>query len=181
MQCPRCNVELENGICLRCGYVEEGENIERFKGNDKYTDIRLYNYDFEDMNTNQKKYMNFLMGPLYFSFRNHLIAGTIVSILAFLVLKLELKMTNYLLSIGTLCTILAFFNTIFYIVLNRLIYMAFSNPLCIALDNLKIKGIKRRHEDYLPKLVKHHSKSMLTLLIQILIYILAAIYILKMV
>ena len=181
MQCPRCNVELENGICLRCGYVEEGENIERFKGNDKYTDIRLYNYDFEEMNTNQNKILNLLMGPLYFSFRNHLITGTIVSVLAFLVLKLELKMTNYLLSIGTLCTLLAYINATFYIALNRLIYMAFSNPLCIALDNLKIKGIKRRHEDYLPKLVKHHSKSMLTLLIQILIYILAAIYMLKMV
>ena len=90
-------------------------------------------------------------------------------------------MTNYLLSIGTLCTLLAYINATFYIVLNRLIYMAFSNPLCIALDNLKIKRIKRRNEDYVPKLVKHNTKSILTLLIQILIYILAAIYMLKMV
>ena len=181
MLCPRCNIELENGICLKCGFAESGENIERFKKNDKYTDIRLYNDDFEEMNTNQYKIINFFMGPLYFSFRNHLIVGTIISLLAFLVLKFEIALTNYFLSIGTLCTLLAFFNVTFYAVINRALYMAFSNSICIALDKIKIKRIKSKYEDPIPVLVNHNSKSILTLLIQILIYIITAVFILKMV
>ena len=181
MECPRCNIELENGICLKCGFVSDGEQIEQFKKHDKYTDIRIYNLDFEEMNTNQNKFVNFLMGPLYFSFRNHLIAGTIISLLAFLVLSFEIKITNYLLSIGTLCTLLAFFNVTFYIIINRVLYMAFSNPICIALDNLKIKIIKRKKKNYIDIFVNHHAKSILTLLIQILIYILTAVFVLKIV
>lgn len=179
MECPRCNIELENGICLKCGFVEDGQQIEQFKKNDKYTDIRIYNLDFEEMNTNQNKFVNFLMGPLYFSFRNHLIVGTIISILAYLVLMFEIRLTNYFLTIGTLCTLLAFFNITFYIVINRVLYMAFSNPICIVLDKIKIKRIKKHNKNYIDKFVNHNAKSILTLLIQILIYIIIAIFILK--
>lgn len=72
MKYPRCNVELENGICLKCGFIETGQQIEKFKTNEKYTDIRIYNDDFEQMNMNENKIANFLLGPLYFSFRNHI-------------------------------------------------------------------------------------------------------------
>ncbi len=178
--CPRCNIELNKGICLKCGYMENGEQIGRFKKDDKYTNIRIYNDDFEQMNRNQKKFINLLLGPLYFSFRNHLIIGTIISIISFIILYFEIKITNYLLSIGTLCTLLAFFNTTFYILINRLLYMTFSNPICIKLDNIKIKRIIKKNKDYIPKLISHNAKSILTLLIQITIYIIIGIFILKM-
>ena len=178
MICPKCNIELEKGICLKCGYMENGEQIEQFKKDDKYTDIRIYNEDFEQMNTNQNKCINFLLGPLYFSFRNHLIIGTIISLLAFLILYMEMKITDYFLQIGTLCTLLAFFNLTFYILINRVTYMAFSNPICIELDKIKIKKIKK-HKNYIDKLARHKSKSFLSLLIQILIYIIIGIFILK--
>ena len=83
MVCPKCNINLDRGICLKCGYMENGEQIEQYKPNDKYTDIRIYNEDFETMNQNQKKYINLIMGPLYFSYRNHILAGTIISIISF--------------------------------------------------------------------------------------------------
>ena len=31
MICPKCNIELEKGICLKCGYMENGEQIEQIK------------------------------------------------------------------------------------------------------------------------------------------------------
>lgn len=179
MICPKCNIKLEKGICLKCGYMENGEQIEQFKKEDKYTDIRIYNEDFEQMNTNQNKIVNFLLGPLYFSFRKHLIIGTIISLLAFLVLYIEIKITNYFLQIGTLCTLLAFFNITFYIIINRILYMALSNPICLALDKMKIKIIKQRNKNYIDKFVNHNAKSILTLLIQILIYIIITVFILK--
>ena len=179
MICPKCNVELEKGICLKCGYMENGEQIERFKKEDKYTDIRIYNEDFEIMNQNQKKYLNLLLGPIYFSYRNHLITGTIISIISFIILYFEMQLTNYLLSIGTLCTLLAFFNITFYVLINRILYMTFSNAICLKLDQIKIKGIKSKNKDYIPKLVIHHAKSILTLLLQIIICIIIGIFILK--
>ena len=171
MICPKCNIELDKGICLKCGFMENGEQIEQFKKDDKYTDIRIYNEDFEVMNTNQNKYLNFILGPLYFSFRKHLIIGTIISLLAFLVLYLEMKLTQYFLLIGTLCTLLAFFNITFYIIINRVLYMAFSNVICLKLDELKIKIIKKHNKKYIEKLVKHNSKSFISIIIQILILI----------
>ena len=178
MKCPRCNLELEKGICLKCGYMGNGEQIERFKKEDKYTDIRIYNDDFETMNQNQQKYLNLLLGPLYFSYRNHLIIGTIISIVFFIILYFEMKLTNYLLSIGTLCTLLAFFNITFYILINRVLYMTFSNPICIKLDNIKIKKIKKK-KNYIDKLVRHKSKSIISLILQLVIYIIIGILILK--
>lgn len=179
MICPRCNIELDKGICLKCGYMQNGEQIEQFKKEDKYTDIRIYNDDFDKMNTNQNKLLNLILGPLYFSFRNHLIIGTVISIISLLILNVEIKLTNYLLSIGSLCTLLAFFNAIFYIFINRIIYMSFSNPLCIKLDELKIKT-KKPNKNYIEKLVRHKSKSILSLILQIIILIeIMAIFMIK--
>ena len=170
MICPRCNIELDKGICLKCGYMDNGEQIEQFKKESKYDNIRIYNEEFDEMNTNQKRYLNLILGPLYFSYRNHLLIGTIISIISLVILKLELKLTNYLLNIGSLCTLLAFFNATFYIFINRVLYMSFSNVICIKLDNIKIK-IKKLNKNYIEKLVRHKSKSILSLILQIIIII----------
>ena len=179
MKCPKCKIELEKGICLKCGYMENGNQIEQFKKHEKYTDIRLYNSDFESMNQNQKKYMNFIMGPLYFSYRNHLIAGTLISIIAFTILYLEIKLTDLILETGLLSTLLYFLNTIFYITINRVLYMSFSNVICIKLDKIKINRIKKKNKNYTEMLIKHNTKSIISLLIQILFYIIIAFFLLK--
>ena len=179
MKCPKCNVKLEKGICLKCGYMENGEQIERFKKKDKYTDIRIYNDEFETMNHNENKIINLLLGPLYFSYRNHLITGTIISILSYIIFTFEMKLTESFLEIGTLCTLLAVINITIYIVINRVLYMTFSNAICIELDKIKIKMIKKHNKNYINKLVEHKSKTLLTLLIQILFYIIIGIFILK--
>ena len=53
MKCPNCNIELEKGICLKCGYMENGNTIEQFKDTNQHTNVRLYNEDYDEMNTNQ--------------------------------------------------------------------------------------------------------------------------------
>ena len=111
--------------------------------------------------------------------RNHLLIGTIISILSYIIFMFEMKITDAFLSIGTLCTLLAVINITFYIVINRVLYMTFSNAICIELDKIKIKAIKKHNEKYIDKLVTHKSKSIISLLVQILIYILVAIFILK--
>ena len=121
MKCPKCNVEMDKGICIKCGYMENGNYIEQFKKDDRNTNIRIYNEDFDEMNTNQKKYLNFLLGPFYFSYRNHLITGFIIGIIAYMIYSFEVKLTNALTSIGSIYTLIAFINVILYILINRIL------------------------------------------------------------
>lgn len=179
MKCPKCKIELNKGICLKCGYMENGNQIDQFKENKKIEELRLYNEDFDKMNQNQKKYMNLIMGPLYFSYRNHLIVGTIISIIAFIILYLEIKLTELIQETGLLSTLLFFLNTIFYITINRVLYMAFSNIICIKLDKIKINRIKKKNVNCKEQLTKHKSRSIIMLLIQTIIYAIIAIFILK--
>ena len=60
--------------------------------------------------------------------------------------------------------------TISYLLMNRLIYVIFSNYICILIDKFKIKRIKKKYkEDYKNKL-KEYSHSKINLLITLLIY-----------
>ena len=174
MKCPNCNIELEKGICLKCGYMENGNTIEQFKDTNQHTEIRLYNEDYDEMNTNQNKCLNFIMGSYYFSYRGHLITGLISTIIASLILFFELKITNALEQLGSATLILIFLNTISYISLNRIIYMSFSNPICIGLDKCKSKKIKDTN-----KLVNHKCRNILCLIIHILLSVIPLILIIK--
>ena len=174
MKCPRCNVELEKGICLKCGYMENGNVIEQFKDSDQHTNVRLYNEDFDEMNTNQNKCLNLIMGSYYFSYRGHFIMGLISTIIAFTVLFFELKLTKALSQLGSITMIITLINTLIYITINRIIFMSFSNPICIELDKCKSKKIKDTE-----KLINHKCRNMMYLLIHILLSIIPIIIILK--
>lgn len=174
MICPKCNVKMEKGICIRCGYMENGNVIEQFKDSNQHTEVRLYNEDYDQMNTNETKCLNFIMGSYYFSYRGHFIMGLISTIIAFTVLFFELKLTNALQQFGSATLILIFLNTTLYILINRIIYMSFSNLICIELDKCKAKKIKDTE-----KLINHKCRNMIYLLIHILLSILPLILIIK--
>ena len=174
MGCPKCNIELEKGICIKCGYMENGNQIERFKDTNQNTEIRIYNEDFEIMNTNQSKLLNFIMGSYYFSYRGHLLVGLISTAISSIVLFFELKITNILVKYGSETLLLLFLNTISYLFINRILYMSFSNPICIGIDRCKIKKIKD-----IKKLINHKCRNILYLLTHILLSIISIIIILK--
>ena len=174
MVCPKCNIELEKGLCIKCGYMENGNTIEQFKDTDQHTEVRLYNEDFDQMNTNQNKLLNLLMGSYYFSYRGHLLIGFISTIIASLILLFEIKLTNAFISLGSISILLIFLNTTLYITINRILYMSFSNPICIEIDKCKSKKIKDTN-----KLVNHKCKNLLYLTIHILLSIIPIILIFK--
>lgn len=174
MKCPNCNIELEKGICLKCGYMENGNTIEQFKDTNQHTNVRLYNEDYDEMNTNQNKCLNLIMGSYYFSYRGHLITGLISTIIASLILFLELKITNALGQLGSEIMLVIFINATFYIIINRIIYMSFSDPICIEIDKCKSKKIKDTN-----KLVNHKCRNILYLIIHILLSIIPMILIIK--
>ena len=78
MECKKCGGKIINNCCIRCGLLTNGNMV---KQDEEVTDNhhvqRLYNKNFDTMNRNEKTYINFLLGPLYFSYRGHLILGII--------------------------------------------------------------------------------------------------------
>lgn len=152
--------------------MENGNTIEQFKDSDQHTNVRLYNEDYDEMNTNQNKCLNLIMGSYYFSYRGHLITGLISTIIASLILFLELKITNALGQLGSEIMLVIFLNATFYIIVNRIIYMSFSDPICIEIDKCKSKKIKDTN-----KLVNHKCRNLLYLIIHILLSVIPIILI----
>lgn len=178
MKCPKCNLELNKGICLKCGYMENGFNIKRNKENNKYKDERIYNEDFDIMNQNTTKLLNLLLGPFYFSYRNHLFTGILICTIDLLILIFEINLQNALTSLGNIYNLFAFFNIVFYPIINRMLYMGFSNIICLKLDKIKINKIQKK-ENSTQILEKHKSRSLAKLIINILIYAITFILLMK--
>ena len=66
--------------------------------------------------------------------------------------------------------LVAFFLTVFYPIVNRVLYMGFSNPICIKLDGIGIKKLEK-HDNYMDLLVNHKCRSFGKLVIHILLYV----------
>lgn len=134
MRCLRCNSELYKGTCIRCGYMENGNTINISENEEeKFYDQKLFNEKFDKLYRNENTLLPFILGPLYFSFRGHLLFGTLLGILDFLFLSC---LFNIFLPLVPIIN-----NTITYfllIILNRTIYATLSNCFCIVIDKLKI-------------------------------------------
>lgn len=178
MLCPNCKSEMKEDFCIKCGYMNNGNFINQHESQDKYQDIKIYNKQFETMNRNQKKWLNLILGPFYFSYRSHILVGTIIGIIDFLIFILTASIISALISIGNIYCLFAYFIIVFYVLTNRIMYMTFSNYLCIKIDDIKIKKIKKHHQNYTKKLQKHKSSSIIYILINILIYIIPIVIIL---
>lgn len=150
MKCVKCGGKIINNCCIRCGLLTNGNIVKQDEEViDKYHVQRLYNKNFDIMNRNEKTYINFLLGPLYFSYRGHLILGIIsvfIDYLLFYFISTFISSASYI-------SLLTNLMLCFYLILNRLIYVGFSNSICLLLDNIKINKIRRKYKDnYLDKL-----------------------------
>lgn len=172
MKCPKCKSELRNACCLRCGYMENGNQIKyNYNTQNKYKEQKLYNKHFDEMYRNEKIYKVFILGPLYFSYRGYFFLGTVLMYLDYLLL---LKVGNFL-GRFSMYPILMFC----YIILNRVTYSVFSNSICLIIDNIKIKIIKKYYkENYLEKLQNYKHNKIYLLLTLIFYLIVISIFIL---
>ena len=127
---------------------------------------------FDIIIQNKNLLLVFILGPLYFSYRGYFFIGTILGIIDYLIFYYAMNFFDILVIIFG-----GFEFAMIYFFINRLIYIVFSNFICVLIDKLKVKRIKKKYkENYKDKLKKYkHNKYylLLTLLIYvILIYIL---------
>ena len=139
MECPNCGKKMTNNFCMFCGYILNGNYIT--KNNPKISDIeKVFGDEYNMIVHNDNKLIVFLLGPLYFGYRNYFFLGLILEILNitsyFILYNIFYKITN----IGPFTFAPVFI--LFYFLLNKFFWVIISNPVYIFLMNAKINKIK---------------------------------------
>lgn len=169
IKCPKCQSEVLDDCCIKCGYMINGNMVKLEEAPDKNLDLKLFDKDFDKICRNENYYIPLIMGPLYFLYRSNFWLGFLFVIADFFLLIFVFYIISYL-------KMLAHFLLMLYIVINRIMYAAFANELCIFIDKIKIKKIKKKYgQKYREKLLSHHNRIffvILTLEIYILLFIL---------
>jgi len=164
MICPKCNGKIVDGCCTKCGYLENGNRIEN-NNIDKNEDLKLFNKDFEIINENRNLLWVFILGPLYFSYRGYFFLGTILGLIDYFI---------FYYFINTSIMVLVFGITMIgpiYILINRLIYIIFSNYICLLIDKIKIKRIKKKYKESYKEKLKEYKHNKYYLIFSIIIYL----------
>lgn len=147
MKCPKCNSNMMNGCCLKCGYMSNGNYVNKEEIKRNISDIELFDKDYDKMNRNSNSYLPFMLGPFYLSYKGNFWLGFFLGIFDYLI-----RILSSLTTIPLVCMII-------YFIISRLSYLIFANQLCIFLDKKKISKIKSKYGDnYKEILNKHHNK-----------------------
>lgn len=169
MKCIKCGGIMLNDCCVNCGYMKNGNYTNKKDTFDKFEDIKNYNSSFDSMHRNKKKYLVFILGPLYLSYRNHLLSGCLMSLIDFSISCLIMAKLTQINEYSNFLFLLLLFT---YIFIKRIIYVSFLNPICLRLDFYKIKILKKTKKNYIKIIKNHKSRSIFTLLLNIILYIL---------
>lgn len=173
MECPKCGGIIIDNCCIKCGQLINGNKIKIEENmNDKFYLQRKFNKYFETMYRNEKTYINFFLGPLYFSYRGHFFTGTILVFVDFV-------MYCFIASIIFINPMVSGLIRLIYLFLNRLVYATIANSICVFIDNIKIQRIRKKYkENYIEKLekYKHREFYLLLTIIFYLIIILLFVY-----
>ncbi len=145
MICPNCGKPLHRDFCMHCGYMLNGNIIDTKK---KVESSKLEKYlgnDFETVihNTNTKTI--FFLGPLYFSYRNYFVLGTILTFLDLYVIFKSRVIAQTFLNTYLLSFYLNFNIPVMIVtfLISRLFYIIMANEIYLKLLNRKIARGKK--------------------------------------
>lgn len=168
MQCPKCNTKMARGFCIRCGYIDEETKMRDHQINFEKSDLEKYlKRDYVKVLYNQNKISVFILGPLYFAYRDHFYLSFILGILDVL--------SAYFM--GYFFQSMPIFITSF--IINHMLYVMFANAFYMYLVNRKIIKLKKRYPDsYIDIINNKKSKYFFLPFLTILCYIVLFIFIL---
>lgn len=147
MKCPNCGKEMKYNFCIFCGYMTNGNFIEKEKKEEKVSDLELaLKEEYHKIMRNDTHILTFLLGPLYLCYRNYYFIGLLLEILNlllfFLFAYLEPIIEVILFPFFRLPWIISFLILILYILIERLLWMNFDNSIYLSLLKKKIKRIE---------------------------------------
>ncbi len=156
MKCKNCGGIIYNGCCLKCGLMENGNFIQNPKKEPKIEEIEKYNEDYDIMLHNENWYVPFIIGHLYFSYRNYFLLGIL-----FEIIEIFFQIAAFYIQAKTifqdlLSVLLTFILSFLFV---RIIISIIANPIILFFDKKKVK-MKYKHKIF---------KSMIKLIVHILI------------
>lgn len=161
MKCIKCGSKVFDNCCIGCGYMTNGNysNTNKETVSYRYKDLKKYNSSFSEMFNNEKKFIPFILGPLYISYRNHLLFGCLISLIDFLIICLLLFFLDTSFALGLYTSLIISF------LIRGFIYSLFANSICLKTDEFEIKRLKNKNID------NHKSSSLFKMLLNLELYI----------
>ena len=167
MKCPKCNIDLYDKCCPRCGYLENGNKVSLKDKPEKYIDEKNFNRKFDILNRNGNKIYPFIFTGYYVAFHKYLITGLLIILIKWLCVFGLVSVFSSIPYIGEYTFLIIFIFLFSY----HMLIGATANTIILFLDRCRIKLIKKRHpKDYPKILYKNSSTSILPLLLIVLIY-----------
>lgn len=167
--CPKCGFRMylskayPNPFCPKCGYVDGISLLNIDKYHEPLSDMELYFKDsFSSILYGQNNKKNFILGPIYLSYRNHLLLGIIFCNFEFF--------SSFYLAKMFLSLYIALYVFIFHVIFLRLLYMCFFDIIIFKLAKIKLKKMSKR-ENYLEELKRHKPNSVVKAILCIIIWI----------
>lgn len=156
MTCPNCGRKSKKNFCIFCGYMNNGNTINKTKSPD--SDLEIYlNYDYDKIVRNNTYLSTFLLGPLYLCYKNYFLVGIVLEILdicAFVLANYLISFINIGFGLFSLSTILI----ILYIIFRFIFWMTFDNLIYIALINKKIAKLKKIYKTDYKEIIANDKK-----------------------
>ena len=147
MRCPKCGKNMNKDFCMFCGYMLNGNYIH--KTNYEVNDLaKALGNDYDKVIRNENVGFIFLLGPLYFAYRNYFFLGFILEFInLFSYYILYILQYTFRLGYGEIPNVLFYFILFLYFIINKSFWMIFSNPMYKFLINKKINKIKSKYKE----------------------------------
>lgn len=174
VKCPKCNSNMINNCCVKCGYMSNGSVSGAFTLPDKNEDLKLYNKDFDKLNMNENKFFLFLFQSSYIAYQDHFLFSILISLI-YSIIDIVIVLFYYfifVIALGRINAALALLFPVMVLVhffIKRVIYVMFANMICLKLDKLKIKKLKEKNDNYKVILKNNKNTNIISLCASMLI------------
>ncbi len=145
MKCPKCGKNMTKDFCMFCGYMLNGNYIH--KTNYEVSDLeKALGNDYNKVIRNENIGFIFLIGPLYFAYRNYFFLGFVLEFINIFSYYFLFACSEALRITPVGIPNMGFwFIFIIYFLLNKTFWMTLSNPIYKSLINTKVKKIQGKY------------------------------------
>lgn len=154
MICPKCNMKMEKGICIRCGYMSNGNTV-NIKKDIIISDLEKYlGNDYQKIYYNENSLLSFFLGPLYFFYLKYPLVAVILMLLDII----SIFTVGYIVAFIPILGAFSMLSMFITFIINRLIFSAINNMLYLFLISHKIRRIKK-HNNLETYIINHNIKA----------------------
>lgn len=169
MNCPKCGKSNFKDYCIVCGYMKNGNYIGKTKSENSDLEIML-GYEYDDIIHNTNNLKVFLLGGLYFCYRNCFFVGFFLEILNILFVYFNAYIGSFI-DLGSFNFSDFFF--LLSIIIEKTFWVMFANQLYIKCAKRKLNRWKKKYslDEYKMKIANQNIKKFLLPVFAVLLYI----------